>query len=564
MKKMPIGVSDFKELMENDFFFVDKSLFIKEIIEEDSKVTLLPRPRRFGKTLNLSMLRHFFEKPEPQRNDEGKATKNLFSNLLISKESVFSKHLGRYPVIYLTFKDIKSLDFDDALESIKLLIAKEYRRHGHLLKSEALDDFEKEDFQNIAAVKAGISLFERSLLDLSHYLYKHHNERPVILIDEYDTPMHHAYAAGHYEKTSAFFRSFLSAGLKDNPDIFKGVLTGILRIAKESIFSDMNNLGVYSILREEYSDCFGFTEPEMEKLAGDCDASDHLENMKRWYNGYRFGRHVIYNPWSILNFVGSKDKLFRPYWANTSSNVLIKDLLKKAPPGVKEEFYNLLKDIPIVKRVEENIDFENLGKNDVAIYNFFLFCGYLKADQRHEMDNETYCSLSIPNIEVKQIIKHVILEWINEGYKDHDKLRHMLEALIQGDIDVFGEILSDFVVTTLSYFDTAGKKNVERVYQAFILGLLVNLSLDYEVTSEKESGFGRYDISLIPKETHKKAVIMELKTIASHETKDAALKSALAQIEDKKYETDIIKRGILDIVKLGVVFDGKRVWVARG
>ena len=507
MKKLPIGISDFQELMEGNYFFVDKSLFINEIINDGSKIILLPRPRRFGKTLNLSILRYFFEKTWKKEK-----IKQLFSGLSIEKEELFSKHLCRYPVIYLTFKNIKSSNFKEDLESIKRLIADEYRRHGYLLESGALDDFEKDDFKNVAALTADISLFKSSLLYLSHYLYKHHKEKPVILIDEYDTPIHNAYFEGHYKEIITFFKSFLSAGLKDNPDIYKGVMTGILRVAKESIFSDMNNLGVYSIMREEYSDHFGFMEKEVKDLTQTYNIKERFKDIKNWYDGYVFGKNVIYNPWSILNFISSKDKQYRPYWVNTSSNSLIKDLVAKAPSGIKKEIYDLLKEIPIIKKIEENIAFENLKTNETAIYSFLLFCGYMKAYKCRDMEDERYCRLQIPNKEVKLVFKNIIIDWINEGYEDYDKLRIMLEALVKGDIKVFEEILNDFVITTMSYFNTGGKREVEKVYQAFILGLLVNLSIDYEVTSEKESGYGRYDISILPKDKNKKAVIMERKS----------------------------------------------------
>jgi hypothetical protein len=577
MQKLPVGISDFKLLREADYYFVDKSLFIKEIIDDgEGKIILIPRPRRFGKTLTLSMLRYFFEKPDvkidakldakpntkPNTKSDAKSDiKKLFSGLLIEKEEIFKTHICKYPVIYLTFKDIKSLAFENALESIKRLIAKEFRRHSYLLKSDGLDAFEKEDFNNIASSKANISLFETSLKDLSHYIYKHHNQKPIILIDEYDTPIHTAYIENYYDEIIAFFRSFLGAGLKDNPNIFKGVLTGILRVAKESIFSGMNNLGVYSILREEYSEFFGFTEKEVVQICWDYDIKDKIEEIKKWYDGYIFGKNVIYNPWSIINFIYSKDKEYRPYWANTASNEIIKKLVINSPNKVKEEIYDLLKNIPVTKRIEENIVFSELIKNEANLYSFLLFCGYLKAFDKKHIQRKSYYNLLIPNIEVKQIFEDVIFHWIEESYESY-KLRDMLKALLSGDVEIFEEILGDFILETLSYFDT-GRKNVEKVYQAFILGLLVNLSPYYEVNSEKESGYGRYDISIIPKDKTKKAIIMELKTIRKNETKDEALESALNQIEERKYETEILKRGINDIDKLAVVFDGKRVWVRQ-
>jgi hypothetical protein len=556
MKTIPIGYSDFKQLRENDFYYIDKSLLIKEVIEDGGQVLLLPRPRRFGKTLNLTMLRYFFEKVK-----DAAGTKALFSGLAIKNEHVFEKHCCKYPVIYLTFKDVKSLRFEQAIESIKLLISREFRRHDYLLDSQILNSSEKTIYNKIMNLEANISFYKESLLNLSTYLYRYYEEKPVILIDEYDTPIHTAYSENYYKEMIAFLRGFLGAGFKDNTNIFKGVLTGILRVARESIFSGMNNLNVYTLLRPEFNDKFGLTEPEIEKLLIDHQIEEKFDEIKYWYNGYIFGDIVIYNPWSILNYASSRDKLPRNYWANTSSNQIIRYLIADSPAMVKAEFQDLLQDIPITKRIDENIVFDDLTKDDITIYSFLLFSGYLKAFEGEDIDGDTYYNLLIPNKEVKQIFKHVISKWIDQSYENR-KLNMMLEALTSNDIKIFERILSDFVVETLSYFDTQ-KRDVERVYQAFILGLLVNLSPQYEINSNKESGYGRYDVAIIPKDKTKRAIIMELKKIdkLEEETKDSALESALQQIEDKKYESDISKRGIEDITKLAVTFDGKRVWV---
>jgi len=555
-KKLPIGTSDFRDVIEENFYFVDKSLFIKEIIDESARIVLLPRPRRFGKTLNLSMLRYFFEKTENRQDIE-----KLFKGLAIERQKEFKQHFSEYPVIFLTFKDVNALTFDHSLEKIKLLIAAEFRRHDYMLKSNLLDDFEKQNYTEIISLKASTAKYENSLQRLSQYLYKFYKQKTVVLIDEYDSPIHTAYSKNYYEEMTAFFRNFLGAGLKDNPDIFKGILTGILRIAKESIFSEMNNPGVYSILRVEYSDKFGFTEPEVFDLLKAYNAQDKIDDVRTWYNGYIFGKKVIYNPWSILNFVSSADKEFRPYWANTGSNHIIKSLLKDSPQTVKTELHDLLNNVPVTKRLNENIVFQDLIKDETTIFSFLVFSGYLKAFDKQHIEDEEHYKLLIPNTEVRQIFKDVITNWINECYENYT-LKVMLKSLIQGDTKTFEKLLSRFVTETLSYFDTE-KRDVERVYQAFILGLLVNLSATHEVYSNKESGFGRYDISIIPKDKTGQAIIMELKTIdkSEDETKEAALDNALEQIEEKQYETDIKKRGIKDIKKLGVVFDGKRVWI---
>jgi hypothetical protein len=554
MKRLPIGISDFKELIESDFYFIDKSLFIKEIIEDSAKIILLPRPRRFGKTLNLTMLRHFFENKEYKDK-----IKFLFKDFDIEKEKVFEKHLCNYPVIFLTFNDVKSLNFDDALESIKDIISDEFQRHSYLLNSDAISDIDKQKINDIMQLKASNISYEKSLKNLSHYLFKHHNQKVIVLIDEYDTPIHTAYTCGYYKEIIAFFRSFLGAGLKDNAFVFKGVLTGILRVAKESIFSGLNNLGVYTLLSHRYSDKFGITESEIDRVLSYYGLNEESKNISKWYNGYIFADSIVYNPWSIASYIVNIKDGYKPYWVNTSSNDIIKELVKDSSDNIKKELENLLKDKPLEKELDDNIVFEDLKKDEKSLYSFLVFCGYLKAFDRKRIGNRDYYKLLIPNIEVKRVFEDIIIKWFNESFET-SKINEMLKALTKGDIEIFEEILNDFIIETLSYFDTGGK-NVEKVYQAFILGLLVNLAPYYEVNSEKESGYGRYDICIVPKDISKKAIIMELKKIRLKETKEEALESALKQIEEKKYETEIKKRGIEKIIKMGVVFDGKRVWV---
>ncbi|VEN72694.1 PD-(D/E)XK nuclease superfamily protein [Candidatus Desulfarcum epimagneticum] len=553
MKRLPVGISDFKKVMEESRYFADKSLLIKEILNEDAEIVLLPRPRRFGKTLNLSMLRYFFE-----TTDDRAQTRKLFQGLKIEKEEEFKAHAGRYPVIYLTLKDIKAPAFEKSLKHIKRLISNEFQRHDYLLESDFLSDLQKQNFNRVLTLKAQEELFEASLYDLSVYLHRHHSQKPVILIDEYDTPLHAAYVEGYYKEIISFFRTFFGAGLKDNGHIFKGVLTGILRIARESIFSGMNNLGVYSVISRKFSDKFGLTEEEVLDLFKYYQQEDKIPVAHEWYNGYMFDQSVIYNPWSIINYMSNMPDDPKPYWAHTSSNKIIRDLVRESPDGLKSELYDLLKDRPVTKKIEENIVFDDLFKDDGTLYSFLLFAGYLTAFDRRRVGAEDYRKFLIPNLEVKHALKNTVMQWITGGYESR-KLKIMLDALIQGDIKTFETALGDFILETLSYFDTAGK-NVEKVYQAFLLGLLANLSHSYEINSEKESGFGRYDISVVPKDKSKKAIVLELKTVKENESKDAALAGALAQIEEKKYESAILKTGVKKIRKIAVVFDGKRVW----
>ena len=557
MKKLPIGYSDFKTIITEGFTYVDKSLFIKDVIQDSAQVLLLPRPRRFGKTLNLSMLKYFFEVP-----NEKPGTVNLFQGLAIEQDEVFQTHCGKYPVIFLTFKDVKEHSFEASLRKIKVVIASEFRRHQYLLEANILDNQQHTMYHDIMSLQADMVHYGTSLKDLSEYLSQYYQAPSLILIDEYDTPIQSGFLEHYYDKIVAFFRSFLGAGLKDNVYLFKGVLTGILRVARESIFSGLNNPGVYSLLSHHFSTHFGLTEDEVQGLLVAYNLHNEMPRVREWYNGYIFGKTTMYNPWSILNYIHNHDDGYKPYWAHTASNQMIQEVIANSPGSITTEFQDLLRDIPLKKHLNENIIFPDLRKREQAVYSFLVFSGYLKAYDMEVIDHKQFHSLLIPNLEVKQIFEDVFMNWITDSYENR-KLQMLLQALIGADIAVFEEILNDFVLGTLSYFDTQ-HQDVERVYHAFMLGLLLNLSPAYEVNSNKESGFGRYDISVIPKDTGKRAIILELKKIGMHETKDTALDNALTQIEEKRYETDIRKRGIINITKLAVTFDGKRVWVKEG
>ena len=557
MKKLPIGYSDFKTVVSEGFTYLDKSLLIEDVIDDSAQVLLFPRPRRFGKTLNLSMLKYFFEIPE-----EGHSAIKLFQGLAIEQTDLFQAHCGTYPVIFLTFKDVKEHSFEQAMEKMKIIISNEFRRHRYLLETDILDSLQKTGYQEIMALQADAVHYESSLRDLSEYLARYYQQKVVILIDEYDTPIHAGFFEDYYEESVAFFRSFLGGGLKDNIHLFKGVLTGILRVAQESIFSGLNNIGVYSLLNRRFSTHFGLSEPEVQTLLDEYGFHEDIIQVREWYNGYIFGSATMYNPWSILNYIHNHEDGYRPYWAKTSSNQMIRDVIATSPDSVRTEFQDLLQDIPLQKHLNENIIFPELTKHEQAVYSFLVFSGYLKAFDMKVIGHKQYHTLLIPNLEVRQIFEDVLMGWITDPYENR-KLHMLLQALIGNDIAAFEEILSDFVLSTLSYFDTL-RQDVERVYQAFMLGLLLSFSPAYEVHSNKESGFGRYDISIIPKDRRRRAFILELKKIGMNETKDTALDNALRQIEEKRYDVGILKRGISEISKLAVTFDGKRVWVKEG
>ena len=555
MKKIPIGISNFKEIMEENYYYIDKTDFISEVINNGTKVILLPRPRRFGKTLNLSMLRYFFENREDNTH--------LFKNLAIFKTPEFKKHLGKYPVIFLSFKDIKSTNIKDSIEGIKSLITEVFELFEEEIERVKLSRKESKDIEDILYCRASNRVYQNSLRLLSALLYRIYNQNTVILIDEYDTPIHASYLHGYYDEFIEFIRNLLSGAFKDNDYLYRGVITGILRVSRESIFSGLNNIATYTISETRYSDKFGFTINETKKMLDNFGLIDKYNEVSDSYNGYKIGKETIFNPWSILNFVADKNHRLLPYWANTSSNELVKYLIKISSLSFKKSLEQWLNGGSIRTEIDSNIVFSEIDKNDKNVYSLLFFSGYLKCINKELIEKTYHCDLTIPNQEVRYIFKNIISSWLNESFR-HDRLDVLLNALISGEIRVFERLFSEFVLETLSFYDV-NKKNEEAVYHAFLLGILISLT-DYEVISNRETGLGRVDIILLHKEDKNRlAIIMELKTINKfeQETKEKALENALKQIEEKKYETDVKKRGYGNILKMGVVFDGKRVWVKQ-
>lgn len=571
-KKLPVGVSDFKDIVSGDYCYVDKTLFIKEIMDKGDKILLVPRPRRFGKTLNLSMLRHFYDCCPGQTgiethppNMQDSDLRKIFESLKIGKAgSEYMDKLGQHPVIFFSFRAIKELSWEVTLSKIKDLIRNEYLKHDYLLHSPALKPYEKNYFSNIINSKGNLGEFEQSLEKLLIFLNRFYKKRVVILIDEYDSPVHAGYTNNYYNEIINFIRNFLSGGLKDTDQYLeKSVITGIMRIAKESVFSGLNNPGVYTLLSEEFDEQFGFTEQEVESLLKDFQLLDRYGDVRKWYNGYKFGARVVYNPWSIINFLGSKTKELKPYWINTSDNRIVDSLLSRGGTELKQEIEQLVRGEEIEKAIEENIILKEITVREELLWSFLLMGGYLKqtAKQRHELTGKMYYKLSIPNLEVKsvyvQIIDHYFATKIEKS-----KLEIMLKALVEGEIDVFEEIFSEFVVTSMSFIDPGN--DPEKVYHAFVMGLLLWLSPDFEVKSNRESGYGRYDIMIIPRDVSKLGFVVEFKKVRKKETVETALESALNQINERKYETELIQRGIKNIKKLAIAFHGKEVTVKEG
>ncbi len=558
-KRIGIGISDFQELRQGDFLFIDKSLFISEIIETGAKVLLIPRPRRFGKTLNLSMLKYFFDRHETEQDK--KEAEALFNGLQIKKTDVFKQHFAKYPVISITFKDIKERSFEDALYKIRDLLTEEYKHHQTaLLTSKNNSSYVKKILDG-----TGTDIdFALSLQKLSQSLSKSYNTPAIILIDEYDTPIHAAWQYGYYDEMISFMRGLLSGALKDNPHIYKGVITGILRVAKESIFSDLNNLKVSTILEEEFADKFGITEDELKALFREYEMEERLSEADAWYNGYKFGSYTIFNPWSILNFIDSNPPRPEPYWANTSSNALVKELVIDGGLDVRENIEKLIAGKTIDSVIDKNIVFPELRKKERYIYSLFFFCGYLKCVKQIPEPRRLRCELAVPNEEVKYIFENIISSWLEESFGNR-KLTTMLRALVDGNLDQFQRLLNEFVITTLSFFDAKGK-NPEAVYQAFVLGMLLHLGNEYEISSNRELGYGRYDILAVPKKDKSKpAILMEMKSITGFykEDPEKAIQEAIEQIEKRAYAKELKAKGFDNVIKIVVVSDGKKVWVKR-
>lgn len=557
-KTIQVGTSNFKELIEENHFFVDKSLLIKEFVQNGAKVILTPRPRRFGKTLNMSMIKHFFDIENKEEN------KNLFKGLKIENEKEIMKMQGRYPVIFLSFKDQKHFNFNNLEESISILISHLFRDYEYLLDSEKLSELDKKELKRYMAKEASVIEYSGGLNVLMKFMYKHYNEKIIVLIDEYDVPLQEAFIRGYYEEALVLVRNILTAGLKDNVYLEKALVTGILRVAKESIFSGLNNLEVNTILGLNFNDKFGFEEEEVKDLLQYYDLECKMDEVKNWYNGYMFGGKVIYNPWSVLNYIKNNEQGFMPYWINSSGNELIKRLLSRGTKETKECLEELIKGNTITKIVDDHIVMKDVDEDEENIWSFLTMSGYLKPIKQELIRGKIKCDLKIPNEEVHIFYENLIVKWFKESLTSQN-YNTMLKALITKDIETFDEIFTEFIMRNMSYFDVSGKEP-EKVYHAFVLGMIVSLNNEYEVKSNKESGYGRYDVMLIPRDASNLGIIIEFKRIKETNSKTikTGIEEALKQIEENKYEAELIDRGVGDILKLAIVFKGKKVKIVEG
>ncbi len=549
--KLPIGISDFKKLRDEGCTYIDKTLFIDELQKTRGEVILIPRPRRFGKTLNLSMLQYFFEKTEVDNS-------YLFKGTSIWELEKYRELQGSFPVIFISFKSCKDNSWDIVYKTLVKVISKEFSRHLKEVEP-VFTDIERRDYIEILDRSASYTQYTESLLFLSELLQRVHNKNVIVLIDEYDAPIHAAYTHGFYEPMVAFMRSLLTDVFKDNKVLKRGVLTGILRAAKEGIFSGLNNLRVFTLLDKKFQDKFGFTVQEVEYLLKEARLEKKGDAIKQWYNGYRSGSTLIYNPWSLLECIDNKG-LLDPYWANTSDNALVKRLIAQADDVVKSDLEELLKGSSIVKEIDGALIFPGIEQNNKALWSLLLFAGYLTFKSSVRKDGIVLYTLILPNEEIKLLYRQLIKSIFEESL-GASTMRHLADALDSLDGERLNEMLQKFVLRSMSTFDITDKEP-EISYHMFVLGLLVVLSDTYEVNSNKESGYGRYDILLIPKNKKKRGIVIEFKKVTtSDKTLEVAANRALGQIVHKNYAQVLKDRGITSVGAFGIACKGKKVLV---
>ncbi len=557
-KAIPIGIESYKEIIKNDYYYIDKTLLIMDLLTQKSKVTLFTRPRRFGKTLAQSMLRTFFEE---EIDADGRAVDNsgYFSGKkIMGAGAQYTGHMGKYPVIFLSMKSAKQPDFEMAYDSLLDEIIREYDRHRYLLGSDRLTGDIKERYSAILAGKAGKAAYAKSLAFLSDCLEKYHCQKTIILIDEYDVPLENAYFKGFYNQMIDFMRSLLESALKTNDSLQFAVITGCLRISRESIFTGLNNLEVVSVLDENYAEHFGFTQGEVDSLLDFYNVSCIKDDVKSWYDGYLFGDTEVYNPWSIINYV--KDTIYhntefpKPYWSNTSSNSIIHELVVKADSSTVQEIEHLLMGEAIEKPVHEDIAYGDIHQSEDNLWNFLFFTGYLKAAGRSFHSDIIYLKMKIPNREIRYIYNNTIQEWFHKKTEAAD-FSSLYRAILSGDTETAENFLKKQLRESISFMDSA-----EKFYHGFLLGLLGGLQ-DYRKKSNLESGSGRYDITLIPYDEQQPAVILELKRAKKFTEMENLCREALHQIDEKNYADALIEEGYPIILKYGVCFCKKSCMV---
>ena len=561
-RTVAIGIQDFEKIIKNNYFYVDKTDFIREWWESGDDVTLINRPRRFGKTLNMSMLEQFFSVDYAKRSD-------LFEGLSIWENVKYRELQGTYPVINLSFANIKERDFQTTRKKICQTIAELYAKYSFLLDSQKLQQGDRVFFQRVSADMDDV-VATMAIHYLCKFLYLYYGKKVIVLLDEYDTPMQEAYVDGYWDDLVAFTRSMFNSTFKTNSWLERGLMTGITRVSKESIFSDLNNLKVVTTTSDEYATSFGFTEEEVFNALEECELREQKEEVKRWYDGFIFGTHEdIYNPWSILNLLDTG--IFTTYWANTSSNSLVGKLLREGNRGLKEKFENLLRGEVIRTPIDEQIVYNQLDGSEKAVWSLLLASGYLKVlsydrMERLQKGQKQMYELALTNYEVECMFEGMIRSWFTEAEEDYNEF---IKAMLQNDIKAMNAYMNRVSLSTFSYFDTGKRPSYdqpERFYHGFVLGLIVDLQDKYIITSNRESGFGRYDVMLEPKRPQEDdAIILEFKVYDGDDEENlkATVQSALAQIEEKQYEAALIAKGIPaeHIRTYGFAFEGKKVLI---
>lgn len=560
-KVIGIGKQSFEDIIQSNCFYIDKTSLIKEWWESEDDITLITRPRRFGKTLNMDMLKCFFSN---QYRDQGQ----LFEGLNIWKEEKYQQLQGTYPVIYLSFADVKQTNYKDAVLKIKKIITDVYQQYIELAGWEGLTEVQVRQFQSVDPYMDDVTA-QCALKDLSGYLYRYYEKKVIILLDEFDTPMQEAYIHGYWDEFTAFIRSLFNAAFKTNPYLNRAMMTGITRVSKESIFSDLNNLKVVTTTSEEYATCFGFTQEEVFAALEEFQLADQKDAVKQWYDGFTFGsQRDIYNPWSITNYL--KEKKLLAYWASTSSNGLINRLIQTSKPDVKEFMEELLNEREIVLNFDEQIVFDQLETKENAIWSLMVASGYLKIDkiEYRGILHVPWYHLKITNLETLGMFSEMFTGWFQNTRSNYNAF---IKAMLCGNIKEMNAYMNEVALATFSSFDTgshpSGRTQPERFYHGFVLGLLVELRDQYEVRSNRESGYGRYDVMLIPRQKNQLAFVLEFKVYnAQEELKlEDTVQSALLQIEEKHYDTELIERGISKskIRHYGFAFEGKKVLIGE-
>ena len=548
-KAIPIGIENFEDIIKDNYYYVDKSMLIEDILVNRAAVTLFTRPRRFGKTLNMSMIKYFFDVRNKDEN------RKLFEGLKIFG-SEYMKEQGKYPVIFVSLKDLRADTWEMCLMEIKKLISKIYREFQYI--TEKMNEDDKEIYDSIKNRKNDMDL-NTSIELLSEYLFEYYGERVIILIDEYDAPIINAFDKGYYNEAINFFQVFYSSALKTNDSLKYGILTGITRIIKEGIFSGLNNLYVNTILSKNYSEYFGLLESEVIEMLDYFQMKYKTKEVKDWYNGYRFGDKEIYNPWSIINYI--KEKELKAYWANVSGNTLLENMLDQAGEDVYTDLKRFTDGESIEKYISDGTTIKSLLSNDDEIWQLFLYSGYLtKAKEQIEIDETSeytnIYNLKIPNKEIRKYFGNMFL---NRFFGTELKTSILIKALESGDIKKFEKTLGEIMVNMLSHFDLDSE--MEKIYQVFMIGLVGFLMGKYEIISNNESGYGRYDLAMIPIKSNEKAYLMEFKISKTEKGMTLKAEEALKQIDEKKYDTRLKARGIKNILKIGIAFYGKKVKV---